>query len=135
MVLWNYLATHSYEDQSTLALECEKTAHYALERLQTVKEIHPDFFVERTPLALTVRFRKPNDEIIFRYSLSCESLNMETTDDEGRQATAERHYAHLFAMMSTTPETIDALVADLRQDDAFREVVTATLREPGRGWR
>ncbi|MDY6856946.1 MAG: pyridoxal-dependent decarboxylase [Thermodesulfobacteriota bacterium] len=123
VILWDYLAKHSYEKQKELALGCEKMAQYAYEQLFTVKDAHPDIddlYVDRTPLALTVRFRKPNKDIIFKYSLSCESLEHKTKDDEGKDVVEERHYAHMFAMMSTTKQNIDDLVHYLKQPDAFK---------------
>jgi len=79
VILWNYLAKHSYEKQIKMALDCEKMANYAFEQLKTVEASHKDLglYVERSPLSLTVRFRKPNDQIIFKYSLSCETLEVD----------------------------------------------------------
>jgi len=113
VILWNYLAKHSYEKQIKMALDCEKMANYAFEQLKTVEASHKDIdlYIERSPLSLTVRFRKPNDQIIFKYSLSCETLEV---DGE------KRPYAHLFAMASTSKETIDELVKDLTDADAFK---------------
>ena len=48
----------------------------------------------------------------------------------------KRHYAHLFAMVSITKETIDELVKDLKDADAFKrkeEKPIAIQRD--RGWR
>jgi len=127
VVLWDFLATHSYEKQIEMALYCDKMANYAVKQLKTVEPFHQDLdlYIERSPLAVTVRFRKPNDEIIFKYSLSCETLEIGGT---------RRPYAHLFAMASTTKETIDALVKDLQDPDAFTrepEKLIAISRDRG----
>ena len=120
---------HSYQKQIELALYCEKMANYTVEQLKTVEPFHKDLdlYIERSPLALTVRFRKPNDKIIFKYSLSCETL---------RIGEVRRHYAHLFAMVSTTKETIDELIKDLKDADAFtRKEEKPIAIQRGRGWR
>jgi len=140
VILWDFFAKNSYEDLINRAVSCEKLAAYAKKQLKTVQEHHPeiDLFVERTPLALTVRFRKPNDRIVYKYSLSCETLLI---NDE------ERHYAHIFTMDSVTKELIDEFISELKQPDAFEkeeQVVkiikgapkkVAFLYERGRGWR
>lgn len=129
VILWDYLAKHSYQKQIETALYCEEMANYAVEQLKSVEPFHKDIdlYIERSPLSLTVRFRKPNDKIIFKYSLSCETLKV---------AEVKRHYAHLFAMASTTKETIDELAKDLKTADAFEskeEKAIAVQRT--RGWR
>jgi histidine decarboxylase len=129
IILWDYLAKNSYDKQIDRILECEKLTDYAENRLKTVNDFHPglDLYIARTPLSLTVRFRKPNDRIIFKYSLSCESLVINGTP---------RHYAHLFAMPSVNRELIDNLVEDLKAKDAFPEDAVRMLSaERSRGWR
>jgi histidine decarboxylase len=129
VILWDYLAKHSYQKQIEMVLYCEEMAKYAVKQLKTAEPFHKDLglYIERSPLALTIRFRKPNDEIIFKYSLSCETLEI---------GGVRRHYAHLFAMASTTKETIDELAKDLQDADAFKreeEKLIAIQRD--RGWR
>ena len=129
VVLWDYLAKHSYQKQIKLALYCEQMAKYAVEQLKTVRLFHKDLdlYIERSPLAVTVRFRKPNDKIIFKYSLCCETLMVDGV---------KRHYAHLFAMVSITKETIDELVKDLKDADAFKRKEEKPIAvERNRGWR
>lgn len=129
VILWNFLAKHSYEKQIQLALRCEKLARYTEEKLKELEPYHPsiDLYIERTPLALTVRFRKPVKAIIDRYSLSCESLKI---DGE------ERQYAHIFMMDSVTEELIDALCEDLKAENAFQPEEELSLASGrNRGWR
>ncbi|HBG49446.1 MAG TPA: hypothetical protein DDW90_08105 [Cyanobacteria bacterium UBA9971] len=85
-----------------------------------------------------MRFRKPNEQIVYKHSLSCETLLI---NDE------ERHYAHIFTMDSVTKEVIDEFISELKQPDAFdtgeksakglKEVLQKAvfLSERGRGWR
>lgn len=129
IILWDYLAKHSYEDQIDRIRRCEYLAGYAETQLKTVEPCHPELklWIERTPLSLTVRFHKPNDWIVFKYSLSCETLSV---DGE------KRNYAHIFAMDSASEELIDALVEDLKQPDAFKDVKDEPISDQrARGWR
>jgi histidine decarboxylase len=71
-----------------------------------------ELWVDRTPLALTVRFKRPNKDIVFKYSLSCENLYVEGE---------ERKYAHIFTMPHVTENLIQQLIEDLIQDEAFKE--------------
>jgi histidine decarboxylase len=123
-VLWSYLANHSYEAQIDRALRTEALATYAFEQLKKLEqELGKDLWVQRTPLALTVLFRQPNPNLVFKYTLSCETL--ETDDGEIRD------YAHVYMMENATREKIDALIADLRQPDAFPVQASATAVDDG----
>ena len=145
MVLWDYLARHSYDSQIQRALLCEKMAEYTYNALMSLQDQHQlDLWVQRTPLALSVLFRQPKQDIVFKYSLSCESLEV-----NGKH----RDYAHVYMMEHVTYEKIDALIADLKQSGAFdrpaeidadhvsRTVTYGTARpmlhvpHVGRGWR
>ncbi|WP_299020003.1 pyridoxal-dependent decarboxylase [uncultured Photobacterium sp.] len=114
VIMWNYLAKHSYEIQMQRALYCEELSKYAEDQLSILKNYHPEteLFIGRTPLALTVRFRKPIKPIIDKYSLSCESLKVDGN---------VRHYAHIYIMPSTRKEIIDQLVDDLKEREAFKD--------------
>jgi histidine decarboxylase len=111
MILWDYTAKHSYAAQIEKAINNEQFTHCAFERLkQLEKKINKDLWIERTPLALTIRFKQPNRDIIFKYSLSCESLYVNGE---------KRSYAHIFLLEHVNNELIDALICDLAQNDAF----------------
>ncbi len=113
IVLWNFLAKHSEEKLKEMALKTEKIAQYAERRLKELEKVlQIDLWVERSPLALTVRFRKPNDQVIFSNTLSCETVFV------GEE---KRDYAHVYAMEHVTEEMIDLLIEDLRDSDAYQE--------------
>lgn len=115
IIMWDFLARHSYNAQISRALKCEVVTRYALEQLNKLQEEyypHFDLYIARTPLALTVRFRKPNDSIVFKYSLSCETLMV------GKE---EREYAHIYAMTLVTKALIDEFINDLQEPGAFPE--------------
>ena len=111
MILWDYLAKNSYEQQITRALRTEELALYAEDQLKALGERKQlDLWVKRSPLSLTIRFRSPNDKIKFKYSLSGETLL------EGGE---QRSYNHIYMMPHVTQELIDSLIKDLEQDGAF----------------
>ena len=115
VVLWHYLATHPFDRQIDKAVTLGARAAYAHEQLQRLQRERPeDLWVERSPLALTVRFRRPSEDIVRKYSLSNERLLV------GGEA---RAYSHIYVMEHVTEELIDALVRDLRRADAFPDQV------------
>jgi histidine decarboxylase len=111
MILWDYLAKTSYEGQIEKALRTEELADYAYRRLKELEQkLEKDLWVERSPLSLTIRFRQANGSIIFKYSLSGETLYV-----GGKQ----RAYNHIFMMEHVTKERIESLIWDLSQTGAF----------------
>jgi histidine decarboxylase len=117
MFLWDYLAKNSYEQQIQKALYTERMADYAHKQLQSLEEqLGKDLWIERTPLSLTIRFRKAHPDIIEKYSLSSETLYV-----QGQK----RAYNHIFIMAHVTPELIDRLIEDLGQPEAFSSLEEA----------
>lgn len=111
VLMWDYLARHSYDDHIAMAIETDRMAAYAHRRLLDVQEtIGKDLRVARSPLSLTVRFRRPNPQIVRKYSLSYETLTV-----DGRRIP----YAHLYAMKHVTRDLIDEFAKDLSQPGAF----------------
>lgn len=111
VLMWDYLARHSYDDQVAMAVRTDQTAAYAHQRLLRVQEATgQDLWVARSPVSLTVRFRRPIPEIVRKYSLSYETLTV-----DGRR----KPYVHLYTMKHVTRELIDQLTEDLRQPGAF----------------
>jgi histidine decarboxylase len=73
--LWQCLATHAFDRQIDKEVTLAELAGYAHERLTRLQsERAEDLWVERSPLALTIRFRRPNEDIVRKYSLSNERL-------------------------------------------------------------
>ncbi|MFI9206030.1 pyridoxal-dependent decarboxylase [Streptomyces sp. NPDC053048] len=111
LVLWDHLARNSYDDQIRKAAHAQRMAGHVHERLlELEKELATDLWVARSPQALTVRFRRPDAEIVRKYSLSSETLNV---DGE------ERPYVHLYTMNHVTEELVEELMEDLRRPGAF----------------
>lgn len=110
-ILWSHIARTSHEKQMRKALFTEEMAAYAVTRLRDLQQqLGEDLWVERSPLALAVRFKKANPDIVYKYSLSGETMFV-----NGEL----RSYNHLFAMESATRDLIDALITDLSRPGAF----------------
>lgn len=110
VLLWEHLARYSQADQVDRALEALQVADYAVQELTALaNKLDRDLHVARTPLALTVRFLKPADSLVFKYSLSTETYQSDSSLD----------YAHLFVMPGVNKELIDKLIDDLSEDGAF----------------
>ena len=110
VLLWEHLARYSQAEHVERALAAQDIAAYAVHELSALgNKLNTDLHVARTPLALTVRFLKPADKLVFKYSLSTETYQSDTSLD----------YAHLFVMPGVTKELIDRLIEDLSKPDAF----------------
>jgi len=109
--LWDFLAKNSYAKQMEKALYTERVADYVVQQLKMLEEkLAEDLWVERTPLSLTIRFKQANPDIIFKYSLSSETLYINGE---------KRAYSHIFIMPHVTTALIDQLIDDLSQPGAF----------------
>jgi histidine decarboxylase len=112
VLLWEHLARYSRDQQMERALDAQEVTEYAQQQLTALgATLKLDLHVARTPLALTVRFLKPVDALVFKYSLSTETYISDTSID----------YAHLFVMPGVTKELIDRLIDDLSAPGAFPE--------------
>lgn len=111
ILFWDYLAQNSYEAQVNKVLYTENIATYAYLQLKALEEkLDEDLWVRHTPLSLTIRFKRANDDIVFKYSLSGETLYV-----KGQK----REYSHIFIMAHVTTTLIDELIQDLSQAGAF----------------
>ncbi|MFE1776023.1 pyridoxal-dependent decarboxylase [Streptomyces sp. NPDC059008] len=111
LLMWDFLARHSFDDHIRAAAEAQRMAGYAHDRLLALQEkLGHDLWVARSAQSLTVRFRRPNADLVHKYSLSCETLHIDGQD---------RPYVHLYTMQHVTTELIDELIRDLRQPGAF----------------
>jgi histidine decarboxylase len=118
IIWWDRLAKTSYEKEIDKAISAQEVAKYAYEKLKELEEeLKQDLWVERTPLALTIRFKRPDEDIVAKYSLSTETLN-------------NRHYAHIFTMPHVTLELIDQFITELKQPNAFPEQSAVNVEPP-----
>ena len=113
LILWYYIATHSYEDCKKMILECQEVAKYTVDKLNELsKKLNMDLWVEYSPKALTIRFKEANPDIVFKYSLSGEVLYVNGE---------KRGYSHIYIMPHVTKDTIDKFIEDLSASGAFPE--------------
>lgn len=111
MLFWDYLARTSYEAQVNKVLYTENITTHAYLQLKALEEkLGEDLWVAHTPLSLTIRFKRTSDNIVFKYSLSGETLYVHGT---------KREYSHIFLMAHVTTALIDELIQDLSQPGAF----------------
>ncbi|MCX7748051.1 MAG: pyridoxal-dependent decarboxylase [Clostridia bacterium] len=111
MILWDYLSRNSYKDLIKKAIQTEEMAAYAKTQLEKLQEkLKTDLWIEYTPLSLTIRFKKANPGIVFKYSLSGEDLYV---NDQ------KRSYSHIFMMEHVDRKKIDSLIEDLSKPGAF----------------
>ncbi|MDH6128682.1 histidine decarboxylase [Kitasatospora sp. GP82] len=114
LVIWDHLARHSYQDQVNLIRHAQDLSIYLENRLRQLERKHRvKLWPARTRGALTVRFRRPSDKLVDKWSLSTEDVFMVPKKPETR-----RRYAHIFLMASTTREKIDAFLAELERECA-----------------
>jgi histidine decarboxylase len=119
VLLWEHLARYTQDEQIDRALTAQEIAAYAVDKLTALgTTLGRNLYVGRTPLALTVRFLKPVDALVFKYSLSTETDISDQSID----------YAHLFVMPGVTMDLIDRLIADLAKAGAFPEPPPITDR-------
>ena len=71
-------------------------------------------------MALSIRFRKPNDAIVFKYTLASEEVYY------GNEL---RHYTHVYVMKGITKEKIDNLIEELHKPGAFPEDIPKPTME------
>ena len=105
---WTFISTHTYEQQLESVLDCliMKLAEYTEAELKKVeKEIGRDIWIAWTPLALSLRFRKPNDAIVYKYTLASEEFYY------GNEL---HHYTHIYMMKGITKKKIDSLLEELQ---------------------
>ncbi|MEU4767413.1 hypothetical protein AB0H12_29560 [Actinosynnema sp. NPDC023794] len=119
LVLWNHLASKSIREHAASAVRALRVTRYLESSLRELEDRldredrlpEGGLYVDRSAMALTVRFRRPNEAIIEKWSLSCQPMRMNSGE--------LRQYAHVFAMPSVTEEKIDVFVEDLFAAGAF----------------
>ena len=112
LILWNYISNHSYDDQVKAVLKCFDDLQYISDELHKMESVPGELKIETTPLALTIRFKRPNDQIIRAYSLGTETVTY--FDSSGKKG--QFIYAHLFVMQSTKKDQIESFLEALRAD-------------------
>ena len=110
LMLWTFISTHSYDEQVKTIASCLHLAEYVVERLKELEKEISTEWIHRSTLSLAVVFRKPNDKLVYKYSLFCKPVYVNNE---------ERHYCHIYVMPSVTDYMIDQLIDELKNSDAF----------------
>ena len=111
VIWWTYISTHDYDKQVKKVLHCLNLAKATTEKLKRLEsKIGKDLWITQAPSSLAVCFKKPNDDIVFKYSLASETI-----DDKGEIRT----YTHVYLMGGTTEAKIDELMKALEAPNAF----------------
>ena len=131
LILWDFFSRTDYNKQIEIAMHGQTIAQYAYEKLLEVNRIikdrgGKDIWIQHTPLALSLIFRKPNDNIIFKYSLCCETVEGPSDIDN---CDAKRTYVHFFCMWDVTKELVDEMASDLLKPDAFPDPAEEVLTD------
>ena len=70
LALWMLISTHSYDKYVKMIARCLQLARYVVERLKELeKEASTELWIHHSTLSLAVMFRKPNDELVYKYGL------------------------------------------------------------------
>ena len=111
IIWWTYISTHDYDKQVRKVLHCLNLAKATTDKLKRLEsKIGKDLWIAQSFSSLSVRFKKPNDEIVFKYSLASETI-----DYEGEMRT----YTHIYLMGGTTEAKVDELMKALEAPNAF----------------
>lgn len=109
LILWEYLSNNSLESHITSVTDVENFAQEICEKLKSLDK-YDQCWIQRSTFSLTIRMKKPNDDIVFKYSLSTEDLYV---NDKPRS------YAHIYIMKHVTKELIEDFIEDLINSNYF----------------
>ncbi|KUL42772.1 hypothetical protein [Streptomyces regalis] len=81
LVFWDHLARHSHQEHFNKIKEAQRLTELLLRQLQNLESTHGlDLWPAGSPGVLTVRFRRPSDTLVAKWSLSCEDVLMNPKD-------------------------------------------------------
>ncbi len=117
MILWNLIAKEGIPGMVDRAKKTMELCSYTYDKFNELQKKLGEFdiWLKRAPHGGTsFIFRKPINDIMFKYSLPIE---VEKTKEETR--TRKQTYVHLFIFWDRDKEMIDSLINDLGSKDAF----------------
>ena len=122
ILLWSYISKNAYDTEVQSVLRCLNLVSYAVQKLKELeKETGSDLWITNYEPSLAILFRRPNTNIVVKYTLACQSLCI-----NGQL----RYYCRIYVMQHTTTNLIDSLIEDLRAPDAFPTSEYANQIEP-----
>lgn len=109
LIFWEYLSNNSLKDHVKNAVKCENMTQYAFEKLKAL-DINDTLWIQRSPFSLTIRMKIPNNDLVFKYSLSTEELYVNGE---------KREYAHIYIMKHISKKLIHNFIKDLEKSNYF----------------
>ncbi len=109
LIFWEYLSNNSYNNHVKEVVKVENMAQYTYEKLKKLDKKNK-LWIQRSPFSLTIRMKKPNEDLIFKYSLSTEELYVNGE---------KREYAHIYIMSHVTKKLINQFIKDLKKSKYF----------------
>jgi histidine decarboxylase len=125
MALWILVARNGYPEFFKRAQRTLELANYAYNKLdelsEKLKQDHDgfDIWLQRSPLSMAIIFRKPIDEIMFKYSLCVADVDEAWDEKSKKVVPVRRTYVHMFCMWDRNEKMFDALVDDLKSPNSF----------------
>ena len=114
VIWWTHISSHDYDKQVNKVLHCLNLAKATVKKLKRLEsKIGKDLWIVQAPSSLAVCFKKPNDDIAFKYSLPSKTI-----DYMGEMRT----YVHVYIMSSITEAKIDELIEALEAPNAFDSI-------------
>ena len=111
LLLWSFISTNSYDAQVESILQCLKIVMYAIRKFKELeKSIAIDLWIINFLPSLSIMFRRPNQKIIVKYTLTTSCLSIDAH---------VRPYAQIFIMKHVTTDIVDSFIKDLKAPDAF----------------
>ncbi len=111
LIFWEYLSNRSTFDHIQDVVQIEKLAQYTYNKLKSYDK-NGNLWIKRSPFSLTIRMKKPNKKLIYKYSLSLEELYVNGE---------KREYAHIYIMGHVTKDLIKNFILDLEKTNYFKE--------------
>ena len=113
ILLWSFVSNNSYDAQVATVLECVRVVQYAVQQFRELQaRLDKDLWIMHTLPSLSIIFRRPNPDIVEKYTLSCSNLYIDSE---------ERCISQVYVVPHVTTEMIDCLVRDLELSHAFHD--------------
>ncbi|MBF0274226.1 MAG: glutamate decarboxylase [Nitrospinae bacterium] len=124
MALWELVSRNGYPGFFDKAKTTIRLMNQTLEKLRPIaeklkNEENFDIWLQHSPLSTSLIFRKPKDEIMFKYSL-CLGMVHEAFDEKtGNVIPVKRKYVHMFIFWDRGEKVLEELVIDLSSKDNY----------------
>jgi histidine decarboxylase len=125
VVMWDYAQRHSAADHARKYLAMLDTARYAERQLEAALDCPANLYggaIVHVRHSLAVLFPRPSQELVDKYSLSCDNFVYGVPALAAQQAD-QLPVSHIYCMGQVTRALIDELVRDLAADAKVQAAV------------